>query len=496
MRYRGISRRRVIGLLGVTMAAPLVAACGASQPPAPAKAPADAKPATEAKPAAPPAQTQTAPAKPAAQGVTNVRVALNGQPEKANGMKGVTERFEASNPNVKIEYVPVQAAEWDEYYGKLVTMLAGGQPLDLTEISSEGLHLSASKQIIKPIDDLVVKDKGELQEYFSDIAPSLPEAAMYKGNLYYLPWLHGTAILYYSTKIFQEAGVQRPADDWTVDDFLAISKKIVAAKPGTYAFGWPNRHWGGSIPWLFINDTNLYAESKAPGGEQIWKTFYANEKVAEGRGGGFEWGEPRANHPNTVEALQFLADLTHVHKVAPTPAGFDDLANFFASGKLAMLPAHRFMVGRLKNAGVGPEDFDVMLMPKWKTQRHQFGCSGLSIMQASKNPEAGWPLAKWVVRKDEIDKWVAGGVHTSVRRSVANDPKQHESIGPKHWQVFYDALDKRPDTGPIPAPVETKEMTTIFVKYVGLAMANEMPVKEATDKMQSELAALAARTKR
>lgn len=134
--------------------------------------------------------------------------------------------------------MPVQAAEWDEYYGKLVTMLAAGQSLDLTEISSEGLHLSASKQIIKPIDDLVVKDKGELQEYFSDIAPSLPEAAMYKGNPYYLPWLHGTPILYYSTKIFKEAGVERPADDWTVNDvtFAIVAGQLLTASLAAYAF--------------------------------------------------------------------------------------------------------------------------------------------------------------------------------------------------------------------------------------------------------------------
>lgn len=88
MKHRWISRRRVIGMLGVTVATPLVAACGAAAPAA--KPPADAKPAGDAKPATPPAQTQAAPAKPAAQGATTVRVALNGRPEKANGMKGVT----------------------------------------------------------------------------------------------------------------------------------------------------------------------------------------------------------------------------------------------------------------------------------------------------------------------------------------------------------------------------------------------------------------------
>lgn len=152
----------------------------------------------------------------------------------------MTERFEAANKGIKLEYVPVQAAEWDEYYGKIVTMLAAGQQLDLTEVSTEGMHLSASKEIIQPIDSLVQAEKAELQEYFSDVAPALIEAMMYKGSLYLLPQLHGTAVLFYNNRVFKAAGVERPSDDWTTEQFLDISKKITASKPGTYAFGRPN----------------------------------------------------------------------------------------------------------------------------------------------------------------------------------------------------------------------------------------------------------------
>jgi ABC-type glycerol-3-phosphate transport system substrate-binding protein len=296
--------------------------------------------------------------------------------------------------------------------------------------------------------------------------------------------------------MFKDAGVERPKDTWTTADFLEISKKISASKPGSYGFGWPNRHWGGSVPWFVVHGGNLYDESHAPGGEWLWGSFYKDDPNAKGRGGGFSWGEPRANSPEMVEALWFLQDLTHVHKAAPQPAGFDDLANFFTSGKLAMLPAHRFMVGRLKGAGMSQDDFDILLMPAAKTQRHQFGTSSIAVMKDNKAPEVAWPLMKFIVSKPEIDAWVKGGVHTSTRRSVANDPKQHEGIGPAHWQLFYDALDKRPDTGPIQDPAEKKEMTAIFVKYVGLAMNNEMKPKEALDKMQTELQTLFQKTKR
>jgi multiple sugar transport system substrate-binding protein len=527
---RRISRRGLVVWLSASAGA-LLAACAA--PPAPTATPVPAKPAEAPKPAAPvpaaPAAAPTntpAPAAPAAAAAPPkpteapkpaepakpvveaakppttgaapalLRYVLFGQPTKVDAMKGVQTRFESANPGKKIEFTAVSAPDWDDYYGKLVTMVAAGQPLDITEVSTEGLHLSASRGLIKPINDLINADKNAMQEYFDDLAPSLAQATMYKGDFYYLPQLHGSAVLFYNTKLFKEVGIDRPKDDWTVADFLDISKKIVAAKPGTFAFGWPNRHWGGQVPWFFNHGGNLYEEPKATGGEWFWGTFYAKDENAKGRGGGYQWGNPTANSPEMVEAMTFLQDLTHVHKAAPQPAGFDDLANFFTSGKLAMLPAHRFMVGRLKSAGVGPEDFDILLMPKGKTQRHQFGTSSIALMKDNKNPEAAWPLMKFIVSKEEIDAWVRGGVHTSVRRSVANDPKQHEGIGPKNWQIFYDALDKRPDTGPIPAPAETKEMTSILVKYTGLVMANEQKPKAALDQMQTELVALMNKTKR
>lgn len=88
MTHRILSRRRLIGLLGVTMAVPLLNACGGAPPAAPV-----APTAAPAKPAAAPAST-TAPVPaaaakaPAAAQDFTIKIALNGTPEKANGMKG------------------------------------------------------------------------------------------------------------------------------------------------------------------------------------------------------------------------------------------------------------------------------------------------------------------------------------------------------------------------------------------------------------------------
>ena len=73
--------------------------------------------------------------------------------------------------------------------------------------------------------------------------------------------------------------------------------------------------------------------------------------------------------------------------------------------------------------------------------------------------------------------------------------QRYAPTGPKHWQVFYDTLDKNPDTAPIPAPPESNPMTTVFTKYSGLAMTQEMTPKAALDAMQKDLEALWAKYK-
>jgi hypothetical protein len=127
-----------------------------------------------------------------------------------------------------------------------------------------------------------------------------------------------------SLEVFDKAGVKPPADDWTAQDFREIAKKIAAKRDGsgqpeTFGYAWTNRHWGGYVPWIFVNDSNLLTEERAPGGEWLWSTFYANDAAAKGRGGGWRWNASKANDPKNVEALQFLVDMTK-EKSAIDPA--------------------------------------------------------------------------------------------------------------------------------------------------------------------------------
>ncbi len=425
-----------------------------------------------------------------------LRVVLFGAPDRAKTFEYLGKGFQAANPAINVEFLGVPGAEWDEFFSKVSTMLASGQNIDLIEVGTEGLQLFASKKFIQPLDERIQADKTFWQEYFDDVPPQLVEAMMYDGKLYNMPFLWGPAVIFYNTKLFKQAGVQPPKPDWTKDDFLAAAQAVHKLGDDIYGFGWPNRHWGGLIPWVFVQDSNILKQTQFEGGDWLWKTFYPDNKTAQGRKGGVHWPESMANDPRNIEALQFLQDLTWKEKVAPAPADFGQLANFFSNGKLAMLPAHRFMIGRLIGAGMTRDDYDVVFMPKWTTQRHQFGTSGLAITTNTKLADQAYEMVKHLTRKENMGAYVKGGVHTSPRRSVNNDPEQSKAIGPNNPTIFYDALDKFPGSAPIPAPPPNKDFTATFVKYVGLAMSNELSAKDALENMHKELSVILSKVKK
>lgn len=473
-----VTRRKFLKTSIMGASAMALAACGSATP-APTLAP--AKPTDVPKPA------------PTAAPAGALRIAINGVNARADTFKKIGAAFEAKNPGVKVEWVAIQAAEWDEYFGKLVTLIASGDSIDLAEISTEGLQLISSRNVLRPLNPYVTADKAEMQGFFSDVAPQLVEVAMYKGDLMVLPTLWGAATIYYSKRLFDKAGLTYPKDDWTVEDFNSAAQKIHSLGSDVYGFGFPNRHWGGLVPWMYVNESNLYDLGKETGGDWLWGTFYGGVESAKGRAGGLKWGNPTANSPSNIEALQWQQDLIWKQKVSPSPTDLNQLAVFMANDKLGMMPGHRAHTGVLLGAGLKKGEFDVALMPKWKTQRHQFGTSGLGIMKTSKNPDLAWNFIKHQTSKEQLAIYVDKAVHTASRRSVTNDPAQHETTGPANWQVFYNTLDKNPLTTAIPAPLETKDMTGIFTKYVGLALANESTPKDALDKMQTELEALMKR---
>jgi ABC-type glycerol-3-phosphate transport system substrate-binding protein len=418
--------------------------------------------------------------------------------ENADDYAQVVAAFRELYPNVTIEFVNVTGVDHAEIASKILAQLAAGTPVNIGYAATEATQLYAGEGLAMPLTERAVADAAEMADYFSDVSPTLIEAMMYEGDLYQLPRDFNAAHIYFNKALLEEAGIEVPGEEWTKDDFLAIAQATTGIGPDGDSFGyaWTNRLWGSWTPWFFVNDTNLLTEERAPGGEAIWSTFYADEPLAEGRGGGWRWPAPQANNPAMVEALEFVVGLTND---GLTPAveigGGDRLQGFFVANKLAMTIAGGFWAGALNNAGMEPGSFEVQFFPAWKSQRHQFGTGGAWILNGGGGEDEAWEFLKFNSRVDTMlmIPWMANASTTPVRRSI-NTAEYWGQTGMENWHVFYDALDLRPDTAPIPAPVFSIQMTNIYTRFTSLATSGEMTPQAALDGMQTELEALYARS--
>ncbi|WP_306189084.1 extracellular solute-binding protein [Streptomyces sp. MK5] len=401
-------------------------------------------------------------------------------------VRAMREGFRALHPDIDVRVNAVQAVDWSDFFAKILTQIAAGTAPDLVYVATEGVQLFA-RRLGVPLDHWVKRDAAELREYFADVHPSLVESMMYEGSLYQLPVEFNAADMYLNKQVLKRAGAELPPADWTRDDFTALLRQLKRAGDSHFTpYFWTNRLWGGVVPWLFANGTDLLAESKAPGGNWLWDTFYPAARRA-GRGGGFRWTTPQATDARVEEAYDYLASLVQ-EDLCTRPEGGNgsNLVGVFSTGRVGITPAGGFWAGGLHLAGMRPADYDVQYFPRWRTQRHQFGAAGYALLRTSKKQDAAWEFIKYAVRRDTLTRLFRANQTTPARRSMLTEAR-YAQTGPAHWRVFYDTLDRFPDTGPIPAPPQVAEVTEVLLKHTGTALASPRAVRPALRRMQNDL---------
>ncbi|OOP61054.1 ABC transporter substrate-binding protein [Arthrobacter sp. SRS-W-1-2016] len=421
-------------------------------------------------------------------GDNSLSIAILGTAADAAARQRVIDAFAKVHPEIKVKVQAIQAADWKDFFTKILTMVAAGTPPDVVYVATEGAQLFAEK-LAHPLDEYLRRDAADMKEYFADVHPSLVEAFMYKGSLFQLPIDWNAANMYYNTSALQQAGLERPADNWTQVDFRNSLAAMRKARPQDFTpYYWTNRLFGGVVPWLYANDTSFLKESKSTGGEWLWDSFYAQDPSRGLRSGGYQWLEPNADDPRVYESFDYLRGLVKDGLgVRPEEGGGNSLVGLFASNRIGMTPAGGYWVEGLHEAGMKEDDFDVQFFPRWRTQRHQFGTAGYAIMKTAKDKDAAWEWLKFASSLEAMRLVFPTPNTTPARRSMVNE-QLYAGRGPKHWKVFYDTLDKFPTTGPIPAPPQQAAVETALMKNVSLAVSgDENQLKQALASMQRDL---------
>ena len=378
--------------------------------------------------------------------------------------------FTAKYPNITIKYIPVPATSWGEYTQKVVTLMVGGEKIDVIWNAIEAVPLMAEKGVTRELDTFMKADPG-IQEYITDVHPKMLQGLTWKGKQYLLPFAWNNVLMFYNKNVLKDAGLADPPQNWTWSEFLTYAQKITKDtngdnNPDIWGFQSTYLSWN-SAPWLISNGT-----------------FWINE----------DFSKPYYTDPKAIEAMKYAYDLVWKHKVAPS--GDFKAAEMFAGGKLGMFAGSPTTRGQLSPTGIKTTDFDVNF---WPTNTGQivkgsiWGCDGYGVAAKSENPEMAWELVKWMMSKEVMTNVASGSVlqNAPARRSLATGP-EFAAVNPSHYQYFYQALDNSRSV--VNSPIFANLME-IHNRYLSKAWAKEMTVDDAMTNIQKDMEAEIAKNK-
>lgn len=165
-----------------------------------------------------------------------------------------------------------------------------------------------------------------------------------------------------------------------------------------------------------------------------WVWMAGGEVLTE-RGG--KWRSTMGS-PASVEALQFLSDLRHTHRVWPTTEqmGGQDAIKLFTTGRLAMSDQRVTRVADIR-AAEGTLKWDVGPMPRGKAGRFAWGIGvNRTVSSQTKTPEAAWTFVCFLFSKPQI-----AAISIPPNMSYAKTPAFLEpGKQPKHMSAFLDAI--------------------------------------------------------
>ncbi|NLC29015.1 MAG: sugar ABC transporter substrate-binding protein [Chloroflexi bacterium] len=220
----------------------ILAACGTTTTPEPAKPPVVEQPGVEEPVVEEPVVEQ-----PVDQGACPLAVEDGavitfsgwGDESEQKVYRDSIERFKSVCPNVTVNYIPVPA----DFQTKMKAQMAGGSAPDLLYIDDQLMTAFAPTEQIMSLDELM----AEAGVSTDDFVDSLMPIYQMDGKTYALPKDWGSLGLVYLPEAFADAGIEEPTSDWTWDD-VREAANIIADK-GNYGGFCMGADWARFLPF-------------------------------------------------------------------------------------------------------------------------------------------------------------------------------------------------------------------------------------------------------
>ncbi len=391
---RTITRRRFAASSTAALSAAVLAACG---------------PAGGAEP-------------PRAQGPASGNVSwFYSENPQTSGFDKIEEAFKAKYPNVKLE---IQHTPSDSE-NKLLALFSAGNPPDVHRLNDDFVLGYKTKNLIAPLDAYVKSQNVRRDEFYAGVY----DFPIHDGKHY--SWFLGAnpRLIFYNVDLFQKRGVALPpakweSRGWTWDDFLDAARKLTQTSPPAAAPG----VYGASVYDDTGNEQTFAINNGSPTG------VYSKD------GRSFTLADPPG-----YEAMQWIADLTHKHRVQPTRQVATDLKgadDMFVNGQLGMWFNNTGAINRLRRDA--SFTLDVTPVPMKAKRLTESSIQTYALAVGAKNPDNGWRLLHFFTEQEVARIFIDNGFVIPARKTFAKDyVSANAGKHPANMELIVEALNQQ-----------------------------------------------------
>lgn len=306
---------------------------------------------------------------------TTVTILSDTRPAYIEWAEALKERFEAENPDIEIEFIPLQG----DPLQRMQVLLAAGMPLDIGW--SDPMYVAALARM-GVLEDLApyVAESPQYEDFY----PSSLNLFKMGDSLYGLPIELQIAGIFYNMDMMFEAGLPLPDEGWTYDDLrdsaLRLLKRDEAGNAVRHGFKIPTgRNWL-TVVWAF-------------GGEFVDDWVFPSEFIG--------------NSSEVAAALNYLHDLVRSEAVQDQQrhAAQHVSTVAFPGQQVGMILSNTLAIASLQN--ITEFDWDVAPLPYGPAGRVGFiNSRGWVMFNSAQNKEATWKVLKYFTSPEALELFV------------------------------------------------------------------------------------------
>jgi len=371
-------------------------------------------------------------------------------PDHLDDLAEIVAAFEAEHPNIKIE---TSDAPYGDYPTVLQADFAGGDPPDVFELEYQTFVNYAANDVLL-----------DLTEYLDPDTPYYPRALdvfNYEGKQLALPETFSTVVLFYNKDLFDQAGLDYPTDDWTMEDARQAGLAITALGDNV---------WGIKAPITFWEFYKRAAQNDCQ--------FFNEDKT-----------ESTINAPECVETVEtmvgMLADDVMADDVEQAAEVSGDDKDFFLTGRVGMLVSGIWMFPLFEPAEF---EWDIVVDLGMAHKGSAFFSNGVAIAKSTEHPEEAAAWAQFLTASETAARV---RIENSWELPALDKPEYFEAYlaqtPPANRQAVFDSLNA---VATLPVIERQTEMQDLIDDLLSAVVAGDLDAQSALDIAKEEIDAL------